>query len=96
VNEGTNITLLDTTTQATQMYREEASYESYAFSPFNWEHGNYSCDCNRSLFFRRGMGEDPDVEEAECGDGRYIVLAAIGCTSGTLLYTEITEVKGYE
>jgi hypothetical protein len=28
------------------------------FDDFIWSEGNYSCDCNRSLFFQRGMGID--------------------------------------
>ena len=31
-----------------------------------WREGNASCDCNRSIFF----GE---IEEAECGCGKYAV-----------------------
>lgn len=29
--------------------------------------GNYSCDCNRSLFIRRQFGEDA-IPELSCGD----------------------------
>jgi hypothetical protein len=34
--------------------------------PFIWEDGNYSCDCNRSLFIQRCCDETfPDFK---CGD----------------------------
>src|SRR4051812_5803648 len=33
---------------------------------FTWVEGNYSCDCNRSLFFARAAGEPDDVS-APCG-----------------------------
>ena len=36
-----------------------------------WAAGNYSCDCNRRLFFGYAVGEEP--EEVECGDGAYSV-----------------------
>lgn len=41
-----------------------------------WTDGNYSCDCNRLLFFERAAGNDPDLEEGKCGDGKYSVLYA--------------------
>ncbi len=30
------------------------------FRSFMWEEGNYSCDCNRHLFFERAVGNEPD------------------------------------
>lgn len=41
-------------------------------SPFNWEENNYSCDCNRRLFFERAVHPDYDGD-AECGEGLYSV-----------------------
>ena len=40
-------------------------------STFIWEHGNYSCDCNRELFF--GYANDEDEKDVVCGDYRYSV-----------------------
>ena len=44
---------------------------------FNWAENNYSCDCNRRLFFGRVIeGEDwwdCDDEDDECSDGQYSV-----------------------
>ena len=34
---------------------------------FMFKEGNYSCDCNRSLFIQREYGEDT-VPELDCGD----------------------------
>lgn len=34
---------------------------------FMFEDGNYSCDCNKSLFIQREYGEDV-IEELNCGD----------------------------
>ena len=39
-----------------------------------WADGNYSCDCNRHLFFERAVGNEPEWNEGgECGDERYAV-----------------------
>ena len=34
---------------------------------FMFEDGNYSCDCNKSLFIQREYGEDV-IPELDCGD----------------------------
>lgn len=37
---------------------------------FLWEEGNYSCDCNRHLFWERAHGrEPPDEPPFPCDDG---------------------------
>lgn len=41
-------------------------------SIFIWEDGNFSCDCNRRLFFARVKGEDEDWE-GDCSDGKFSV-----------------------
>lgn len=43
-------------------------------SDYIWSEGNYSCDCNRALFFARA-GNEPDAEswDPPCGEGRYAV-----------------------
>ncbi len=40
-------------------------------SIFNWEENNYSCDCNRELFFERAAGNE--IETEKCSDGRFSV-----------------------
>ena len=45
-------------------------YDDYP-NDFMWSEGNYSCDCNRHLFFQRAKNEDED--NAECGDDLYSV-----------------------
>lgn len=37
-----------------------------------WEEGNYSCDCNRRLFFLRAKGEE-EPEEVPCGEDTFSV-----------------------
>jgi len=48
--------------------------KEYHYNDYMWEDGNYSCDCNRELFFKRVKGEDPELEETQCnvGPNRYL------------------------
>lgn len=46
-------------------------------SAFIWTEGNFSCDCNRYLFFERAAGETPDVGSGSCGDDQYTAIEAI-------------------
>jgi hypothetical protein len=41
-------------------------------SVFSWQYGNYSCDCNRRLFFARANNEEEDWK-SKCGNGEYSV-----------------------
>lgn len=39
-----------------------------------WTDGNFSCDCNRALFFGYAAGETwKDANDAPCGEGGYSV-----------------------
>lgn len=40
---------------------------------FCWTEGNYSCDCNRALFFARA-GDEPDPDDRACGEVAYTAL----------------------
>jgi hypothetical protein len=56
---------------------------------FIWEEGNYSCDCNRSLFFHRNKGlKDDQFEESECGDEDYEVEITNPKT-GEVIYSDL-------
>ncbi len=48
--------------------------DEYWHGDSQWEEGNYSCDCNRYLFFERANGGNPSFDEFECSDGKYDVL----------------------
>lgn len=50
-----------------------------------WEVGNYMCDCNRSLFFRRAAGE-PDDDVGPCGTERFSVT--INLPDGSVVYED--------
>ncbi len=49
-----------------------------------WEHGNYSCDCNRALFFERTKGNEP--ENINCGESEYVVEIEV---HGKIQYKDI-------
>lgn len=40
---------------------------------FMWTEGNYSCDCNRSLFFARAAKEEEI--DIPCGEGGFRLVA---------------------
>jgi hypothetical protein len=55
--------------------------------PYIWEDGNYSCDCNRELFFECASGKSYDEVETECGDERFQVNLENPAT-GEIYYRE--------
>ena len=59
-------------------------YEDFP-SDFIWRDGNYSCDCNRHLFFQRAKGENED--DAECGEEKYSVNLK-NPKNGEIIYRE--------
>lgn len=59
------------------------------FNPYIWQDGNYSCDCNRSLFFARagGASDDESWEQcSECGDGEFFVR--VSTPAGFIVYED--------
>ena len=53
-----------------RVYEDDGDYNW----EFLWEEGNYSCDCNRHLFFERAAGREPeDGECPPCGEELYSV-----------------------
>lgn len=60
-------------------------YEDDLLALYQWEEGNYSCDCNRILFFARALGF-PDIFDAPCGDEKYKVR--LTDVNGEVLYSE--------
>lgn len=48
---------------------------------FIWEDGNYSCDCNRHLFFSRAHAYNENIKwepEPDCGNTEYSVNIILG------------------
>lgn len=40
---------------------------------FNWEGNNFSCDCNRGIFFERAKEDNGILPDIGCGDSKYSV-----------------------
>ena len=59
---------------------------------FLWSEGNYSCDCNRHLFFERASGNlgENEFSGDTCSDGKYVVTKIVD-EAGRLLYSEVIE-----
>src|SRR6185369_9384398 len=49
-----------------RMYRHDMTWDEC--SAFSWLENNYSCDCNRYLFFQRAE-DDPEDDARGCGEG---------------------------
>ena len=49
----------------------KSDIEPQELARFMWEDGNYSCDCNREIFFRTAKGECPDLNSCTCGEDRF-------------------------
>lgn len=57
-------------------------------STFIWENGNYACDCNRHLFFKRAKNEESKEDwDVECSHGKYSVNLKIK-KDGNVYYRE--------
>lgn len=54
---------------------------------FIWEDGNYSCDCNRRLFFARVNNEEEDWDSG-CSETEYSVNIMLG---DKCIYSEFVE-----
>lgn len=55
---------------------KDGSSFPYENHDYMWTEGNYSCDCNRHLFFERAVGREPD-EDVPCGDSLYTALKGV-------------------
>ena len=54
------------------------------YDPYMWEEGNYSCDCNRGIFW--GL----DYSASKCDIGRFLVNLEV---DGEIIYSEYGEQK---
>ena len=70
------VTLKKTSTG--EIRKHIAPDENWFDAEFMWTDGNYSCDCNRALYFARAAGED-DTEawEQKCGDSAYKMISVV-------------------
>jgi hypothetical protein len=65
------------------------SFDYYGY--YIWDEGNYSCDCNRALFFARAKGEE-DPENRPCGEEAYSVWIT-SADDGRELYRDTQAVR---
>jgi len=82
-------------TQEIVKYPDELYCQDGHPDVYMWEEGNYSCDCNRELFFETIKSGKSQMETywntgGECSEGRYSVKIAIS-EDGSVLYNEIIE-----
>jgi len=82
-----NVTILDSVTGEQRSYQDDFvwSQDPDDFSEYIWSDGNYSCDCNRGLFFERAAGI-PYSGETVCGQSRYFLF--ICDEAGTEVYRD--------
>lgn len=75
-----HVAIRDNRTGEVRLYREDMEWDEH--DHFSWTENNYSCDCNRHLFFLRANGpgpaDDPHWNNAdrECGEELYTALYA--------------------
>lgn len=64
--------------------RDNAYRDSWRFQ---WGENNYSCDCNRHLFFERAgvRDADPMNDEYTCGETAYVVVRVVDAATGETL-----------
>jgi hypothetical protein len=80
--------ILQVETGAIARYETDEIFQYGAPHPiiFNWAENNFSCDCNRHLFFYRAFGDNPDSLD-ECTDGKYLVRLS-NPVNGEVYYDE--------
>ena len=67
----------DTQTNETRQHQDAYDWNDESHMLFMFRDGNYSCDCNRELFFQRAAGEaETDLDAVVCGEGRYVIARA--------------------
>ena len=79
----------DEATGIIHQYKESGSVwldDDGDYNFYMWSMGNYSCDCNREIFFNNAVDKDSDIDNLECGDQiRYAVNIEI---DGEIVYQE--------
>lgn len=78
------VTITDTTTGESATLDDMGRFDDGVFNDFIWSDGNYSCDCNREIFFSQATGIEGGVRE--CSTGRYRVK--ITDEAGNQLYED--------
>jgi hypothetical protein len=74
-----------------RLYKTDELLEDGSPHPntFIWEEGNYSCDCNRALFFGYALNQQWEDIDHPCGEGGFSV-ALQNPVTGLFYYNEFT------
>ena len=65
------ITIVKNATGETRVYTDDTPGAALGCE-YMWTEGNFSCDCNRHIFFERAVGNTPD-DDRPCGETAYTV-----------------------
>lgn len=82
VGEGGMTCLVHIRKEATGEVR--VHHEQYDWCNYQWGLGNYSCDCNRHLFFERAAGKEC-LGGQGCGESAYTITQVVG-SDGQIIF----------
>ena len=85
------VIIRENSTQTNALYYMDDETDAHGWwNPFSWKEGNFSCDCNRHLFFTEAMTGKRDWNIIiPCGEILYSVLI-LDPVSGEILYKDET------
>jgi len=63
--------------------------EGPSWPEYIWTEGNFSCDCNRAIFFARAGGESEPGPETTCGESAFRIAKVVKIATGEVLFSEI-------
>ena len=72
-------------------YHTDEYLHNGEWSDYMWCTGNYSCDCNRELFFEEAdtnNNSEIDIEGIKCSEGRYTILEIKRDSDSEIIYRE--------
>jgi hypothetical protein len=80
-----SVKITDTKTGESRIYLDD--WFDGELQVWAYQEGNYSCDCNRYLFFQRAANADEDDEDIGCGDDRFVIDSIFW--QGKIWYSEL-------
>ena len=75
-------------TEECRWYTYDSAWNDNHF--YLWREGDYSCDCNRHLFFEEACGHDVDFDDHACGEGEYAAIV-VELPDGTQYQLDLQE-----
>ena len=72
-------------TGETREYKTELLTTDDYDGTWQWDEGNYGCDCNRRLFFERANGVELDLCSTPCGEEFFSVELV---KDGVVIYSD--------